>query len=161
MIIVLMGVSGSGKTTIGRLLAQDLGWRFLEGDDYHPRNNVRKMQQGIPLEDKDRWPWLDALRELISEIVEREESAVIACSALKKAYRDRLRGNAVQVRFVYLRGSCDLIEQRVRERQGHFFQANLLRSQFEILEESEDIWHVDISHNPEVIVAAVREVVGL
>lgn len=161
MIIVLTGVSGSGKTTVGKLLAHNLGWPFLDGDDLHPPNNVKKMTRGVPLGDEDRLPWLDALRERMAAMVERGESAVVACSALKKAYRDRLRGNLPQIRLVYLRGSYDLIEQRMRERRGHFFKADLLKSQFEILEETGDITQVDISRGPEAVAAAVREAVGL
>lgn len=161
MIIVLTGVSGSGKTTVGKLLAHNLGWPFLDGDDLHPPNNVKKMTRGVPLGDEDRLPWLDALRERMAAMVERGESAVVACSALKKAYRDRLRGNLPQIRLVYLRGSYDLIEQRMRERRGHFFKADLLKSQFAILEETGDITQVDISRGPEAVAAAVREAVGL
>lgn len=161
MIIILMGVSGSGKTTVGKLLAQNLGWQFFDGDDYHPQSNIRKMQQGFPLEDQDRWPWLDVLNKLMTGILENDKSAVIACSALKKAYRDRLGRNLLQVKFVYLRGSYHLIMQRMQKRQGHYFQADLLASQFEILEVSKDIHQIDIFHKPEAIVANVRAVVGL
>lgn len=133
MVIVIIGVSGSGKTTIGRLLARNLGWRFLEGDDFHSAASTAKIREGVPLTDADRWPWLAALREQIQDLLKGREQAVLACSALKRAYRDLLRLECVQ--FVYLKGDYELIRQRLEGRKGHFFDARLLMSQFDTLEE--------------------------
>ncbi len=113
MIVIMMGVSGSGKTTIGKPLAESLGWMFFEGDDFHPHTNVTKMAKGIPLSDNDRQPWLNAIRKLIKQLVNKDESAVIACSALKKVYRDFLEQDNEEVCFVYLKGDYELIRQRL------------------------------------------------
>jgi len=134
-----MGVSGSGKTTIGRLLAQDLGWPFYDGDDFHPQANIDKMRQGIPLTDDDRDAWLTALRQQIETFIDNRQSAVLACSALKQAYRERLRGDRPEVRFIYLKGDYALIRQRLQGRQGHFMKADLLSSQFATLEEPKGV----------------------
>lgn len=131
---VVMGVSGSGKTTIGRLLAEALGWTFADGDDFHPASNVAKMASGIPLSDADRIPWLDRIGSWMDEQRSMGRSAVMACSALKRAYRDRLRANRPWVRIVYLQGDPATIERRLTERKGHFFRANMLASQFADLE---------------------------
>jgi gluconokinase len=164
MVIILMGVSGAGKTRIGKRLAAELGWSFYEGDDYHPRSNVEKMSQGIALTDADRAPWLDALHELIGELLAHDESAVLACSALKRAYRERLSHGHDGVRIVYLHGSYELIRQRLKERRGHFMKADLLASQFEALEApdaSEGVLTVDGSQRPQRIVEAIkRELIG-
>jgi len=135
MIAVLMGVAGSGKSTIGQVLARRLGWRFYEGDDFHPERNRAKMRAGEPLTDEDRRPWLDALASLISRCLRNHENAVLACSALKQAYRDRLGIGSEGVRLVYLRGSSELIAQRLAARHGHFFDPALLQSQLDTLEE--------------------------
>lgn len=161
MIIILMGVSGSGKTTIGRLLAQDLGWPFYDGDDFHPQANVDKMRQGIPLTDDDRDSWLTALRRQIDTLIDNRQSAVLACSALKQAYHDRLGNGQPEVRFVYLKGNCDLIRQRLLARHGHFMPANLLKSQFDSLEEPEDVPAIDIAQAPEAIVGSIKRALGL
>ncbi|HEX2980339.1 MAG TPA: gluconokinase [Anaerolineaceae bacterium] len=152
MIVVIMGVSGSGKTTIGRLLARRLGWPFYDGDDFHPIENIRKMSQGIPLTDVDRDSWLDALASLLRNTLERGGSAVLACSALKRAYRERLRVDPQRVRFVYLKGDYAIIRQRLQERSGHFMDPDLLVSQFETLEEPSQSLTVDIYPLPERIV---------
>jgi gluconokinase len=135
MVIVLMGVSGVGKTTVGRRLAADLGWPFYDGDDFHPPENVIKMERGLPLTDTDRAPWLDRLRSLIEHHLARDESAVLACSALKAIYRERLRQGNTAVRFVYLAAGVDLIRDRMTGRSGHYMPVDLLESQFEALEE--------------------------
>ena len=154
MIVVLTGVSGSGKSTVGRILAQLLSWPFVEGDDHHPPENVRKMRAGIPLDDADREPWLAALRALIEKLLEAERDAVIAASVLKRAYRDRL--TLPGVRFVYLKGDKSLIRERLLQRTGHFFDPRLLESQFEILEEPTDAIVVDIGAPPQEIAQEVR-----
>lgn len=157
MIVIMMGVSGSGKTTIGKRLAKGLGWVFFEGDDFHPQANITKMGEGIPLSDKDRQPWLDTLRKLIRELIKKEESAVIACSALKAAYREFLEQESEEVCFVYLKGDYELIEKRLEERSDHYMKAGLLSSQFADLQEPEGVITVDIRRDPEGIVRAIQE----
>ena len=136
MILIVFGVSGVGKTTVGKRLAQGLGWRFYEADDFHPRANIEKMHRAVPLTDEDRWPWLDRLLELIKRSVESGENTVLACSALKRAYRQRLRASE-EVRFVFLRGDYALIAKQLRQRRGHFMNPELLQSQFADLEGTE------------------------
>ena len=154
-----MGVSGSGKTTIGAALARALGVEFVEGDDLHPPANVRRMQQGIPLTDADRRPWLAALARRLRAAHGAARGLVVACSALKRSYRDLLRSEgAAQVRFVYLSGSKDVITQRMTGRRGHFMPVSLLDSQFATLEEpaaDEAAWVSDIRESPDAIVAAL------
>jgi gluconokinase len=136
VIVILFGVSGAGKTTLGQLLAKELGWKFYDADDFHPRANIEKMHGGQPLSDEDRAPWLQNLRALIERRLRTKENAVLACSALKRAYRRILKVNE-KVKFVYLRGSYELVAAQLRRRHGHFMNAGLLQSQFEILEEPE------------------------
>ncbi len=161
MIIILMGVSGSGKTTIGQRLAQALSWPFYDGDQFHPPANIAKMQQGIPLTDEDRWPWLHELRARIETWIQQNVSAVLACSALKQAYREYLINDEVGVRLVYLKGDFDFIHERLAQRRGHFMPPGLLASQFAALEEPEQGVVVDIVHPPETIVALIREHLGV
>ena len=134
MIIIIFGVAGAGKTTVGELLARELGWQFLEADDFHPAANVQKMRSGRPLTDEDRWPWLDYLRKQIEQLLSAGENAVLACSALKRAYRDRLRVSD-EIEFVFLRGDYALVEKQLRSRRRHFMNPDLLQSQFDDLEE--------------------------
>ena len=144
MIVIVMGVSGSGKSTIGRALAAALGLPFIEGDDYHPRANVDKMAAGQPLDDADRAPWLATLAEVLAR-AEAEGGGVLACSALKKRYRDVLRsGLTGEARVVYLDGSASLLAERLANRDGHFFPPHLLASQFEALEPPADAVYVDL-----------------
>jgi gluconokinase len=150
-----MGVSGSGKTTVGKLLAAELGWEFLEADDFHPPANIDKMRRGVPLDDADRDPWLAAMAEALEARVRAGRNAVLACSALKEAYRKRLRVSP-DVRVVYLKGSFEEIEERLGDRRGHFFSPDLLDSQFEALEEPSDASVVDISNPPEAIVRQIK-----
>ena len=159
--IILMGVSGAGKTTVGKLLALDLGWSFYEGDDLHPRSNVVKMAQGIPLTDEDRWPWLDRIRLLIDDLVSRGESGVIASSALKQAYRDQLVGDEDDVKLVYLKGEYPLILARLEDRPTHFMKSGLLESQFSAMEEPDGAITLDVTTAPEAIVLAVKQALGL
>ncbi|MDC0711083.1 gluconokinase [Stigmatella sp. ncwal1] len=161
MVVILMGVSGVGKTTIGHLLAQELGWRFLEGDDVHPPENVAKMHAGVPLTDADRAPWLDKLRTLLSEAIARGENVVLACSALRESYRRVLSVDPERVRWVYLRGTQTLIAQRLSNRRGHFMPASLLDSQFNVLEEPAEALGVDVSQGPQAVVEAIRAGLGV
>jgi len=162
MILVLMGVSGSGKSTVGRLLADQLGWTFVEADDYHSAANVTKMRGGVPLDDADRRPWLAALRERIAEACRTGENVVLACSALKHRYQDYLeQDDPPCVRFVYLKGSPELIRMRLAGRKGHFMDPALLGSQFDALEPPPDALRVDITPPPEQIAAEIRRKLGL
>ena len=160
MVIVLMGVAGSGKTTIGRGLADELGWKFYDGDDFHPRANVEKMARGLPLDDDDRAPWLESLRDLIRSCLARGESAVLACSALKRSYREYLLIDE-NVELVYLKGDYELIEGRLEGRRGHYMKPKLLDSQFAALEEPERGLTVDISLPPEKIIETIRSRFGV
>ncbi|WP_347274476.1 gluconokinase [Candidatus Kuenenia sp.] len=157
MIIILMGVSGCGKTTIGRLLADDLGWPFYDGDDYHPPSNIENLKKGTALTDAERMPWLEVLQKIIEKTIAKKEHAVIACSALKQSYRRFLADKQETVRFVYLKGERELISQRLNRRKGHFLNENLLLSQFETLEEPEDAFVVDIIQSPEAIVTRIKK----
>lgn len=160
MIVVVMGVVGAGKTTVGRLLAEELGWEFADADDYHSQTNIEKIRHGIPLGDEDRKPWLRRLRELITHWSSEGRNEVLACSALKHSYRDELEIGP-EVRFVYLYGSAELIEQRLHSRHGHFAGDQILTSQFADLEEPEDALAVDIAQPPEQIVGEIRQRLGL
>jgi gluconokinase len=162
MIVVLMGVTGSGKTTVGKVLSSGLGWTFLDADDFHPAANVEKMHRGIPLTDADRRPWLEALRRRIDEASARGENIVLACSALKHAYQDYLQQHdPANVRYVHLRGSEELIRQRLATRTEHFMNPGLLHSQFETLEPPEHALQIDITPGPEAIAAEIRRRFGL
>lgn len=156
MIIILMGVSGAGKTTIGRSLAAELGWPFFEGDDFHPSENINKMMRGEPLSDQDRRPWLEELHRLIVRLTQQQRSALISCSALKQAYRDYLKIGA-QVRFIYLKGPPNLLRQRLKQRQRHFMQANMLESQLNILDEPQDALTIDTDQPLERILQIITE----
>ena len=154
-VVVLMGVTGSGKTTIGRLLSQELGWKYYDADDFHPSANVEKMSSGIPLNDDDRKPWLETLRDLISQCLERGENAVLACSALKESYREFLVLNE-GVRLIYLKGNRELIKERIAARRGHYMNPALLDSQLATLEEPKGGYKLDISLSPDEIVKTIR-----
>jgi len=160
MVLVVMGPTGSGKTTIGELLAQRLRWKFADADNYHSPENKEKIHRGIALTDADRAPWLAALHEQIARWMQENTDAVLACSALKQTYRDQL-GKAPGVRFIYLKGSYDLIYKRLLARKGHFADEHILASQFATLEEPADGVTVDISGTPEGIVAEICARLGL
>ncbi len=154
MVLVLMGVVGSGKTTVGKLLAHELGWQFADADDFHPPGNIEKIRRGVPLNDCDRAPWLSALHKAVEQWNESQHNIVLACSALKQSYRDHIRAGPVH--FVYLKGSHELIAGRLRSRQGHFASASILASQFTDLEEPDDTLTVPIDQTPEAIAAEIR-----
>jgi gluconokinase len=156
MIIVLMGVAGCGKTTVGKLLSKRLNWQFIDGDDFHSPGNVDKMQRGIPLDDVDRRPWVEKLRALIEESLRSGRSAIVACSALKQSYRDVLLVDE-RVRLVYLKGSHELIAARLKDRAGHYMNPALLRSQFETLEEPGDALTIDAALSPKAIVDEIKQ----
>jgi gluconokinase len=155
MIVIVMGVVGSGKTTIGKILAAQLGWEFADADDFHPQANIEKIRHGISLTDEDRKPWLKSLHSAIIQWITEHRNAVLACSALKISYRAELQVNN-EVRFVYLKGSAALIAQRLHERHGHFANESILAGQFADLEEPKDALTVDISGTPDEIVAEIR-----
>jgi gluconokinase len=160
MIVIVMGVVGAGKTTVGRLLAEQLGWEFADADDFHPPANVEKIRQGISLDDRDRRPWLERLRAAINGWIMDKRNVVLACSALKLSYRHELEVGP-EVRFVYLKGSAELIAERLRSRQGHFAGEQILAGQFADLEEPETGVTVEIAATPQEIVGEIREKLGL
>ena len=155
--LILMGVSGCGKTLIGQMLAPRLGGVFEDADDFHPAPSKARMTAGIPLTDEDRWPWLRALRERIIEMRSQTPCYLLACSALKQVYRDILRGDdpPTILQFIHLKGSREVIGARIGARKGHYMPATLLDSQFAALEEPRDAITVDVSGTPEQIVADV------
>lgn len=155
-----MGVSGSGKSTVGMALADVLGWPFLEADDYHPPENVAKMAAGVPLTDDDRWPWLDRIVDALRSLVEQGANVVLACSALRQAYRDRL-ARAGELRIVYLRGDQQTIASRLALRRHRYMPATLLASQFATLEPPLDAIDVDIRASVAVQVQAIVDKLGL
>jgi gluconokinase len=161
MIVILMGTAGSGKTTVGQLLADQLGWDFADADNFHSPENVAKMSRAIPLDDADRAAWLAALRAIIQKWLAESQNAVMACSALKASYREHLRVSP-RVRFVYLKGSYETIERRIAARTHHYAPKELLASQFAALEEpGDDAITVDIDPPPETIVARIRQLLRL
>lgn len=156
-----MGVSGSGKTTIGQLLAKNLGWSFYEGDDFHSVRNVSKLKGGVPLSDEDRIPWLFAIHQLVHDLISQSQCAVITCSALKQTYRKLITEGHPQISLVYLRGNYELIHPRLQSRTAHFMKADLLTSQFTALEEPRDIPFIDVSQAPEAIVEQIKRMLHL
>jgi len=152
--LIIMGVSGCGKTTIASALAEKLGWVFIESDDYHSEGQINKMAGRTPLTDADRQPWLETLHTLLAENCQKNQPVVMACSALKEKYRQTLSSGLKNVRFVYLKGDYGLIWQRMHNRQ-HYMKPEMLKSQFEILEEPQDALVMDISSPPEVIVTKI------
>ena len=158
MVVIIFGVSGAGKTTIGQLLAEEFGWRFYEADDFYSQANTDKMRQCVPLTDEDRWPWLESLRQVIKRCLAAGENAVLACSALKEAYRRRLRLNA-DVKLVFLRGDYELIANQLQQRRGHFMNPALLQSQFADLEEpqpTEGAVVIELGRNPRELVQEIK-----
>jgi gluconokinase len=163
MVLIIMGVTGSGKTTVGRMLADRLAWEFVDGDDFHSRVNKEKMRRGIPLTDADREPWLTALQGVVRGWVRRGSDGVLACSALKRSYRDKLRSGE-DVRFIYLKGDYGLLEQRLRGRAGHFVGPQLFEGQLELLEEpseDEQAITIEVALPPSTIVERVISSLGL
>ncbi len=151
MVIVIMGITGVGKTTVGKLLAARCGMTFYDADDHHPAANVEKMRAGIPLQDSDRWPWLDRLNALLREAQQRHKSVVLACSALKVSYRERLNAGCDDVRYVLLSGEKELIRERLSTRKGHYMNPTLLDSQIATLETPADCVLLDITDTPEAL----------
>jgi gluconokinase len=155
MIVILMGVSGVGKTTIGRILSGKLGWPLFDADEFHSAASIEKMRNGIPLDDADRWPWLDRMNAMLKDREGRGESVLLACSALKQAYRDRLSKGTAELRWIYLKGRFDLLHARLEARKGHYMKAGLLESQFAALEEPGDALNVDIDDTPDAIADSI------
>ena len=163
MIVIIFGVAGAGKTTVGKLLARELGWRFIEADDFHPSGNIEKMRSGHPLNDKDRWPWLERVRQQIERSLSAGENAVLVCSALRRTYRDRLHVSN-EIKFVFLRGDHALVEKQLHNRRGHFMNTNLLQSQFDDLEEpqsDENALTIQLGPTPQEIVEEIKTKLNL
>ena len=161
MVAVLMGVTGSGKTTVGRQLAAELGWPYYDADDFHPAANKAKMRAGIPLTDDDRWPWLRALRQVIEQALRDSRGAIVACSALKAAYRDVLAGGLQPVRFVLLEGDPEVLKARLAQRHHEFMNPELLESQIETLERPPDAIVIDIELPVDEQVRRIRHALGV
>jgi len=155
VVVLLMGVSGAGKSTVGKLLASELGWEFADADDFHPAANVEKMRNGIPLTDTDRGPWLESLRAVIADWIEAGKNGVLACSALKKAYRDMLVVGS-EVRVVYLKADREVLRERLLGRHGHYMKEGLLESQIATLEEPTGVIVVNGDEPPEDVARAIR-----
>lgn len=160
MVVIIMGVVGSGKTTVGGLLAQQMGWHFADADDFHPTSNVEKIRAGIPLTDSDREPWLEELQQAITGWIAQGRNMVLACSALKRTYRAKLQAGS-EVRFVHLKGTATLIAERLRARHGHFADEKILQSQLADLEEPKSALTVDVASTPAQIVDTIRNGLGL
>jgi gluconokinase len=160
-VIILMGVSGCGKTAVGQQLSGILGWPFFDGDDFHPDENIAKMSKGIPLNDQDRANWLVSLHDLIAEHLRVGRSMLLACSALKQKYRDQLSGGNPEIVFVYLKGSYDLIFSRMTDRASHYMKANMLQSQFATLEEPADALVIKIDQSVESIAKQILRELNL
>ena len=160
MIVIVMGVVGAGKTTVGSMLAAELGWQFADADDFHPPANVQKIRSGTALTDADRAPWLELLRKAVAEWGAAKTNVVLACSALKSSYRQELNAD-LEVRFVYLKGSAPLIAERLHERHGHFAGESILASQLADLEEPQSAIVADIRQTPSEIVNSIRKQLGL
>src|SRR5690349_8232375 len=160
MIVLIMGVAGSGKNTVGTALAKELDWTFIDADDYHSPANVAKMRAGIALNDADRRPWLKSLAAVVRQTVERGDSAVLACSALKEAYRDLLLINGT-VRLIYLKGDYETVAARLRARRDHYLDPDLLRDQFATLEEPAGALQIDVRLPVNIIVEQIRTALGL
>lgn len=154
MVLIIMGVAGSGKTSVGKLLSEKLDWQYFEGDAYHPKENVEKMSNGIPLNDKDRMPWLLKLRSIIEDSLAKGTNIILTCSALKESYRKILKVSD-EVRFIYLKGGYELIEDRMMKRNDHFMKPGMLKSQFEALEEPKDALAIDIDNSCENIIDVI------
>ncbi|HYX16668.1 MAG TPA: gluconokinase [Nostoc sp.] len=161
MIIILMGVSGSGKTTIGKLLAESLHWEFSDADAFHSPENVEKMRRGIPLSEADRTPWLQDLQTAIKHWLQENNNVVLACSALKDSYRQFLVLDSERIKLVYLKGSYELIQMRLQERSNHYMSEKLLNSQFNTLEEPSGTISMDIAQPPQVIVQNIKTALGV
>jgi gluconokinase len=157
---MIMGVTGSGKTTIAQLLARRHGWEFADADDFHSPENKRKIHDGVPLTDANREPWLEALHAKVADWIARKQNATLACSALKESYRREIAVGSEPL-VVYLKGSYELIASHLAERHGHFAGVSILKSQFETLEEPHDAIVVNVSHTPEMIVAEIDRRLGL
>jgi len=157
MIIIIMGVSGVGKTTVGELLARKTGWALYDADDYHSSANIEKMRSGIRLTDDDRRPWLDRINALLREAERKGESAILACSALKQRYRDRLASGLSDARWVHLSGSFELIKARLDQRKGHYMTAQLLESQFAALEPPIDALILDVALDPATLAETIAQ----
>jgi len=155
-----MGPAGSGKTTVGELLAGQLGWEFADGDNFHSPANIEKMARGVPLDDNDRIPWLDAIREAMEQWNAQRRNVVLACSALKKSYRERLQINST-AKLVYLKVAYDLLRERLHARKGHYATEQILTSQFADLEEPADAITMDVARSPKEIVLEIRRQLSL
>jgi gluconokinase len=160
VIIIIMGTTGAGKTTIGTMLAAQLNWQFADADAFHPPANIEKMSRGIPLNDADRAPWLEAMHKAILEWIAVGKNVVLACSALKRAYREVLRASP-EVKIIYLKGNFALFAERIRQRHGHFAGEGILAGQFADLEEPADAITIDAAQSPEEIVAEIRNRLAL
>jgi gluconokinase len=157
VIVIVMGVTGSGKTKVGAMLAEACGWDFHDADDFHPTENVAKMRSGAPLNDEDRRPWLERLNTLLLDGERQDNSLVLACSALKQVYRDRLARGCASARFVFLDGDIELIRARLAARQGHYMNPKLLDSQFAILERPRDALRLNVAASTAELVRSIRE----
>lgn len=160
MVILVMGVSGAGKTVVGRRLAETLGWPFIDGDDYHPAENVDKMRRGIPLDDADRAPWLATVHRAIEPLRNTAGDLVVACSALKASYRAVLLAGVGPSLVVHLTAPADVLAERLGRRAGHFMPPTLLASQLETLEPPEDALVLDATHSVDELVEAIRAAMG-